>query len=133
MNGGPRLLGRDDEPQGSGAVVAVHWGNYRLQEVWVASGANIGNWYCLGGEFGAPRVWDAPRPAIPGFPREATPPRPAGTVPQHPHFDDILARGPVILLVPGDDAAYRAGWKAGRKALWDDMEEAVYDDPPDPA
>lgn len=52
-----RLLGRYDEPQDSGAVVAVHSGDYRRQEIWVNSGANVGTWYPLGGEFWV--VWIA--------------------------------------------------------------------------
>jgi hypothetical protein len=31
----PKLLGPHDEPQQSGAVVAVHYGDYRRQEVWM--------------------------------------------------------------------------------------------------
>lgn len=89
-----KLLGTDDEPQGSGAVVAVHWGDYRRQEIWVASGANIGNWYCLGSEFGIPRG-----------------------LPTHPRWEDVLARGPVTLLVPGEKHAYADGWANGRRRL----------------
>jgi hypothetical protein len=44
-----KLLGPDDEPRNSGALVAVHYGDHRRQEVWVRS---IGNWYPLHGEFG---------------------------------------------------------------------------------
>jgi hypothetical protein len=124
-----RVLGDADEPQGGGAVVAVHFGDYRRQEIWVSSGANVGNWYCLGGEFGTPKVWDAP-PAYGGGPQHRTPPRPAGTVPQHPDWYDVLERGPVTLLTPGDADTYTAGWKAGRRALWQDMEDAIGDDPP---
>lgn len=130
-----RLLGLADEPQRSGAVVAVHFGDYRRQELWVASGANTGNWYCLGGEFGRPKVWIDARtegekfmhhPAVHG-----PAPRPGpGEIPLHPHWEDVLARGPVTLLLPGDDAAYDAGWRAGRRDLVARMEETAYDDPP---
>ncbi len=117
---GPRLLGPADEPQESGALVVVHLGDYRRQEVWVSSGANIGNWYPLGGEFWV--TWDRKR-------------MPAGVTKTHPTWDDVLARGPVTLLVPAGDAAYVAGWRAGRSALaatltdWLDMHGR--DDPRD--
>lgn len=110
----PKRLGPDDEPQDSGAVVAVHYGDYREQEIWVSSGANIGNWYPLGGEFWV--VWDRKR-------------MPAGVTMQHPHWEDVLARGPVVLLSPGDKDTYNAGWRNGRKAMWESMEDMVYDDP----
>lgn len=109
-----RLLGPADEPQHSGAVVAVHYGDYRLQEVWVSSGANVGNWYPLGGEFWV--TWDRQR-------------MPAGVTQQHPHWEDVLARGPVTLLVSADVEAYRQGWRAGRRDLWQAMEEAVEAEP----
>lgn len=112
----PRLLGPYDEPQTSGAVVAVHWGDYRRQEIWVASGSNIGAWYPLGGEHWA--VWDRKR-------------MPADVTKQHPDWSDVLARGPVTLLVPADGEAYRQGWRNGRRALWQSMEDAIYDDPPE--
>jgi hypothetical protein len=105
------ILGRDDEPQESGAVVAVNYGDYREQEIWVRSGANIGCWYLLGGEFGR-RIND-------GIPRP----------PQRPHWEHVLARGPVTLLVPGAEDAYRAGWRTGRKDLWDRTEPLIYDEP----
>lgn len=76
---GHRLLGPDDEPQDSGAAVAVHWGDYRAQEIWVRSGSNIGAWYPLGGEHWV--VWDRKR-------------MPAGVTKQHPEWRDVLARGP---------------------------------------
>ncbi len=123
-----RTLGPADEPRESGAVVAVHYGDYRRQEIWVASGANIGNWYPLGGEFGRPRVVEDPRGPL----AEWSGPRwrqPEGTVPLHPHWEDVLARGPVTLLVAGDDAAYLAGWRAGRRDLWQRTEDLAEEDP----
>lgn len=117
---GPRLLGPADEPRESGALVAVHLGDYRRQEVWVSSGANVGNWYPLGGEFWV--TWDRGR-------------MPAGVTKAHPEWADVLARGPVTLLVPAGGAAYLAGWRAGRTALadtltdWLDMHDR--DDPRD--
>ena len=112
-----RLLGPNDEPQGSGAVVAVYYGDYRKQEIWVSSGASIGSWYPLGGEFWV--VWDRQR-------------MPAGVTKDHPTWADVLARGQVVLLVPGDDDAYRAGWRNGRKHMWDGLEDAIYDEPEGP-
>lgn len=109
-----RLLDADDEPQSSGAVVAVHYGDYRRQEIWVSSGASVGSWYPLGGEFWA--VWDRQR-------------MPAGVTKDHPVWADVLARGPVTLLTPGDDDTYRAGWRNGRRRMWEDLEDAVYDEP----
>jgi hypothetical protein len=112
------LLGPDDEPQESGAVVAVHWGNYRRVELWISSGANVGSRYPLGNEFWV--VWDRQR-------------MPAGVTKQHPSWTDVLARGPVTLLVPGDRDAYLRGWRAGRRDLWRAMESVAEDHPYDVA
>jgi hypothetical protein len=127
-------VGPDDEPQESGAVVAVWWGDYRRQEIWVRSGANIGNWYCLGGEFGTPKVWDPPKDpyGLVGHDRKPVPQRPAGTVPQHPDWWFIVRRGPVTILTPGDEDTYLAGWRAGRRDLWQSMEEATDYGPTEP-
>lgn len=125
-----RLLGPCDEPQASGVVVAVHYGDYRRQELWVSSGANIGSWYPLGGEFGRPKVWVDQRSPLEKLASHGPEPRPGpGEVPLHPCWSDVLARGPVTLLVPAGDAAYRAGWRAGRQHLVGQMEEAAYDEP----
>lgn len=133
MTDEPRHLGHDSEPQNSGAVVAVHWGDYRRQEIWVRSGSNIGNWYPLGGEYGRPKGWDDPRGSMEKLIEPNPPPRPAGTVPQHPDWSDVLARGPVTLLVPADDSSYRAGWRAGRHSMFEavseHMESLTYDEP----
>lgn len=96
--------GDSDEPQESGAVVAVNYGDYARQEIWVRSGANIGAWYLLGGEFGRVINEGIPRP------------------PQHPHWEHVLARGPVTLLTRGDAESYRRGWKNGRRRLLEQME-----------
>jgi hypothetical protein len=45
---------------------------------------------------------------------------------------NVLARGPVTLLVAGNDETYLKGWRAGRRALWQDMESVAEDDPPQP-
>jgi hypothetical protein len=131
-----RLLGPEDEPQDSGAVVVVHYGDYRRQEVWVSSGANVGNWYCLGGEFGRPKVWIDQRTPMEKMMRtgyDGPEPGPGpGEIPLHPDWSDVLARGPVTMLVPGDDEAYRQGWRNGRLDMWNDMEDAVYDEPKEP-
>jgi len=126
------FLGPYDEPQNSGAVVAVNYGDYDRLEVWVRSGANIGAWYCLGNEFGQPKVWIDPRPTMWTWDRSAPPPRPGpGEVPQHPHWEDVLARGPVTLLVPGDQDAYRAGWRNGRRRMVEQMETVAEDETDD--
>ncbi|GAA0493754.1 hypothetical protein Ade02nite_21190 [Paractinoplanes deccanensis] len=109
-----RLLGLNDEPQESGAVVAVHWGDYRRQEIWVNSGASVGTWFPLGGEFWV--VWDRQR-------------MPAGVTKQHPDWHDVCARGPVTLLVGADSDAYVQGWRAGRRGLWQQMEDVASEDP----
>lgn len=118
MTESPKPLGLAEEPQGSGAVVAVHYGDYRRQEIWVSSGSNVGNWYPLGGEHWV--VFDRKH-------------MPAGVTMQHPHWEDVLARGPVTLLVQADAEAYRQGWRAGRRNLWQAMEEAADEDPPEVA
>jgi hypothetical protein len=125
---GPRILGPADEPQRSGAVVAVRWGDYRRQQIFVSSGANIGTWYCLGGEFGRVEVVSDPRTPLDRLRLRWT--QPPGTIPPHPTWSDVLALGPVTLLVPSDADAYRAGWLAGRRDLWQGMEDSVRDDPP---
>ncbi|GAB6901909.1 hypothetical protein JCM9957A_49990 [Kineosporia succinea] len=83
----------------AGALAVVHWGDYRRQEVWVASGANVGNWYPLGNEF------------------HRTPAK------NHPVWDDVVARGPVVLVAPGDNAGYQQGWVDGRRRLAAQVEE----------
>ena len=123
----PRVLGPDDEPQGTGAVVAVHYGNYRSQEIWVSSGANIGNWYALGGEFRVPKVAVDTRHPLDriGDPSPFRPP--PGQIPLHPVWADVLARGEVVLLVPGQNEAFANGWEAGRRRLLEQI-EALHED-----
>lgn len=126
MNG---FLGPDDEPQHSGAIVAVHWGDYRRQELWVRSGANIGNWYCLGGEFDRPKPWVDPRSELEKISWRGPVPRPGpGEVPLHPHWEDVLARGPVTLLVASDQETYRTAWRNGRRRMVEQMETVADDD-----
>ena len=107
-----KQLGQDDEPQQSGAIVAVHYGDYHAQEIWVRSGANIGNWYCLGGEFGVPSRRHDGRP-----------------LPLHPRWEDVLERGPVTLLASGHDEAYATGWANGRRHLVEQIETLSEEDP----
>lgn len=125
-------LGSHDEPQHSGAIVAVHYGDYRCVEYWVRSGSNIGNWYCLGGEFGRPKPWTDPRGPLELMidrDREELQFAPGpDEVPLHPHWEDVLARGPVTLLVPGDRDAYRGGWRNGRRRMVEQMETVADDD-----
>jgi hypothetical protein len=114
-----QALGHGDEPQAGGAVVAVHYGDYRRQEIWVRSGVNDGCWYPLGSEFWA--VWDRQR-------------MPAGVTKSHPTWADVLARGPVTLLVAGDAAAYQLGWRNGRhnmaELIAERAEWLAIEDPP---
>jgi hypothetical protein len=128
----PAILGPHDEPQDSGALVAVHYGDYHHQEIWVRSGANIGNWYPLGGEFGRPRAWSDPRNEVEkmiDFGRGVRPPCPGpGEVPLHPHWEDVLKRGPVTLLVAGDAEVRAAGWAAGRRRLLEQIEGQIDND-----
>lgn len=129
----PYQVGPDDEPQHSGAVVALWWGDYRRQEIWVRSGANIGNWYCLGGEFGTPKVWDPPNDYTRLIsPKPGRPERPEGTVPLHPDWWFLIRRGPVTILTPGVEATYLSGWEAGRQALWQSMEDVAGEGPTEP-
>ena len=123
-----RVLGPADEPQGPGAIVAVNWGDYRSQQIFVNSGASIGNWYCLGGEFGRVEVVADPRTALDRLRSRWT--QPPGTIPPHPTWSDVLTLGPVTLLASGGADTYRAGWLAGRRDLWHGMEDAVHNDPP---
>src|SRR3954451_15226298 len=116
-----KLLGPNDEPQSSGAVVATHWGDYRRQMIWVSSGANIGNWYCLGSEFGAPKTVADERPYHePLFGQPGR--QPAGTLPVQPTWSDVLARGPAVLLTPGAEQVFTNGWVAGRQRLLEQIE-----------
>lgn len=119
-----REVGWADEPQNSGAVVAVHYGDYRRQECWIRSGSNIGNWYCLGGEYGRPKTWDDPRSELEkmGF-RPGPAPRPGpNEIPRHPTWEHVLARGPVTLLTAASEEAYASGWVNGRRRLVEQIE-----------
>lgn len=116
-------LGPDDEPRTNGALVLVWADDYQWQEVWVASGANIGNWYCLGGEFGRPKVWDPPRRDLPLFRDVVDPPRPTGTIPVQPDWFFVLTRGPVVLLTWDHQEAYADGWRNGRRRLYETIAE----------
>jgi hypothetical protein len=109
MSERPGTLGPSDEPQYSGAVVAVNYGDYRSQEIFVRSGANQPCWYCLGNEFGVPRHG-------------------SDELPLHPHWEDVLARGPVTLLSAGEQDTYAAGWANGRRRMLEQMEEWGDDD-----
>lgn len=98
----------DEEPDvRPGTLAVVHQGDYREQEVWVASGSNIGNWYPLGGEHWA--VWRR------GY-------MPPGVTMQYPTWRDVVARGPVTLMVPSPQAAYDQGWEDGRTRLLEQIE-----------
>jgi hypothetical protein len=114
-------IGWEDEPQQSGAVVAVHYGDYRRQELWTSSGSSIGNWICLGGEFGRPKPWDDPRSEMEKMLHRRDTPAPApgpNEIPRHPTWEHVLARGPVTILSAGDPETYATG-TAGRRAKRD--------------
>lgn len=120
-------LGFYDEPQTSGAVVAVHYGKDE-QEIWVRSGSNIGCWYCLGTEWGRPKIWDDPRTETQKLTWTGPAPKPGpGEIRRHPHWQDVLARGPVTLLTAGDQESYRTGWRNGRREMVHRM-EAIEDE-----
>jgi len=122
-------LGGADEPQSNGTPVIVWPGDYRRQEVWVASGANIGNWYCLGNEFGRPRTWEDPRTyAETVMSLKPAPRMPAHLIPMHPVWSDVLDRGPVFLLSHDNTTAYRTGWRNGRRRLYEEIESLAEDD-----
>jgi hypothetical protein len=127
----PRIFtAGDPEPNvGPGTVAAVHYGDYRRQELWIRSGANIGAWYPLGGEFGAPKVAEDPRPDE-TFSRDRWQ-RPPGTVPLHPSWYDMVERGPVTILVAAPADAYTAGWRTGRARLLEQIDQ-LRDDEYDP-
>lgn len=114
----------DPEPEVTGGTIAVvNYGDYRTQEIWVASGSNIGNWYPLGGEFGAPKVAEDPRTTI----QQMVDPRgwqqPPGTVPSYPTWDDMTARGPVVIVTATNAESYARGWTDGRARLLAQVEE----------
>lgn len=96
-----KVFGPDDEEPDvrPGTLAVVNYGDYRYQEVWMADGSNIGNWY--------PRGWiDRSMPSPP----------------HHPHWEDAVARGPVTLMVPSPEGAYRQGWEDGRARLLEQIE-----------
>jgi hypothetical protein len=125
-----RLLGPADEPRDSGAVVAVNFGDHREQEVWVrVGGVHAGTWHPLGGEYGKPQVAEDPRSHASRVLSREYWQRPPGTIPQHPEWHDVIARGPVVLLLPAGEGAYVNGWRAGRRDLWQAMEEIAEEDP----
>ena len=101
----------DPEPDvRPGTIAVVNYGDYRAQEAWVASGSNLGAWYPLGSEY---------RYTLPGVTK------------QHPTWRDVVARGPVTLLVPASRDAYELGWVTGRRDLVEQMERVVDDLPED--
>ena len=91
----PRYLGPADEPQDPGAIVAVHYGDYRQMELWVASSGDIGVWVPI---------------RAPGLPIRGV-------------WTDVLDRGPVVLLTPAPEDVYRAGHAAGVRELFAKIQE----------
>lgn len=129
-----KLLGPDDEPDRAGAVVAVHYGDYHEQEIWLKAGIMGGTWYPLGGEGHRPQVVEDPRSSAEKLVSREPWRQPPGTIPRYPEWSDVLARGPVTLLTPGQDGVYAAGWAAGRRRLLQQIESLGEDEdvPPGP-
>lgn len=126
------IVWKDGDPipdWGPGTVIAVHYGDYRNQEIWVASGAHVGNWLCLGGEFGRPKIVEDDRNALEKMSGRIRWVQPEGTIPLWPDLRDILRRGPVTRLVAADRETYVAGWRDGRRQLVSEMDEAAYEGP----
>ncbi len=91
----------EEPPRGS--VVAIDWGSHR-QEIWVSNRSNIGNWYC-------PDIsWDYSK--------------------RHPTWIDVKWRAEgrtLTLLVPGDEDAYKTGFKAGAVATGRAVQNVIED------
>lgn len=120
---------KDPEPDlRPGTICAVHFGDYRHQEVWVVSGANIGNLYPLGGEFGRrPQVAEDPRTAAEKMFSRDRWQQPPGTIPLHPVWRDVVRRGPVTVLYAGANDIYTHGWRDGRRHLLGEIEQLADD------
>jgi hypothetical protein len=128
-----KLLGPNDEPPNSGAVVAVHYGDYRQQEIWLKAGIMDGSWCALGGEgLRPPRTVDDPRNELKKLSGKVWR-QPEGTVPSWPDWSHVLARGPVTLLAAGNADMYAKGWRDGVRHTAQSMEgflaDLEYDDP----
>lgn len=124
----------DTEPDlGPGSLVAVWHGDYRRQQVFVASGTNIGNWYPLGGESGRIKTVDDPRSYAEQVCSREPWRQPPGTVPTHPVWRDLTALGPVTVLFADGRDSYRQGWADGRRHLLGQIETLSEDEPPRPA
>lgn len=113
-----------------GTVAVVNYGDYASQEVWMKSGVMDGSWICLGGDGGQrPPIRDDPRTYAQKLvdPRPYIPP--AGALPSWPKWTDMLRRGPVVILAPGQHALYEAGWRNGRRDLLSEIESLAEDGP----
>jgi hypothetical protein len=121
-----KLLAKAEDDACTPAQAEALPGPPALREVCVASGANVGNWYPLGGEFGRPKVWIDPCTELEKLvhrPRDPQPRSGPGEVPLHPEWADVVARGPVTLLVPAPGDAFAAGWAERRRRLLEQAEE----------
>ncbi len=105
---GRRLLGPADEPMGPGTLVAVWFGDPDRMEIWCSGRVNRGNWYPLTQPLSLTTV-EKIRP--------------------HPEWSDVLARGPVVLLVPAPAVAYDYGWQLGRRELLNRLQDLVDSEP----
>lgn len=126
------LTAADPEPDlNPGTIVVVHYGDYRRQQAFVVSGANIGNLYPLGGEFDKIKQVDDPRDYMTKTFGHERWQQPAGTVPLHPTWRDVVALGPVTILFAAPQDIYRQGWDDGRKDLVGQIEALAEEGPDD--
>lgn len=98
------------DPLESGSVVRIESHLSKYPEVWVLSHINGGRWY--------PDTdsW---------MTSHARGPLEDGGA----HWEDLLARGRVTLLVAVDRESYEAGWRAACTAIRDQAEELTWDTP----
>lgn len=123
MTGGKVFTARDPWPDlNPGAVLALNYGDYRNQYLFVVSGADYGVLVQLGNGYGHRiQVADDDRTTMQQMSGEPWR-QPPGTLPRHPHWEDVVALGPLTLLIPGDQDMYRQGWTDGRKRLVEQFE-----------
>lgn len=92
----------DRDPQfPAGTIAVVHYGDYRSNIIFMADGANDGNWYPIAGPYGR-------RPSI----EEIT-----GDRNVHPEWRHLTRLGPVTILTGSQEETWQAGWNAGRRDL----------------
>jgi len=99
------------EPTQAGTVVRIDTGGRlsKYPEVWVADYINGGRWY----------------PDSSSWAQHVRGPLDDGGA----HWDDLLRRGPVVLLVASSREACEHGWRAACAALSQQADDLVYDCP----